>query len=254
MGALSHYIEHGGTATTGVALIREHVAGMNVPRSLWVPFPLGRPLGSPDEPNFQRDVLRTSLELLETAEGPTVADYPHDAPGSQEDGSWACAVMLPEPEAVDEAEALSAQLIEEVRRLAPWHEETRRSRGRTSIGASGGGAGDVEAMASLLAEFATGGDPDPQAANGESPSWAHPMPALVKFAADDLRAFYHEAAVAQPGGRAPTDVDLNTWVFGQTLLGEVLQQAGDRFQSHEDPRVRGLVVGLIPAGWRRRPS
>ena len=248
MGALSHYIERAGVATTGVSLIREHVAGMNVPRSLWVPFPLGRPMGPADDAEFQRDVLRAGLQLLNSATEPTVADYERDAPMGDPAGEWACAVALPQPEPSDDADALAQGLLDEVRALAPWYDEGRRSRGRSSVGASGLDADQIELMAGELARFAGGAEP---AGNGEA-GWAHPAPVRYKFMADDLRAFYHEAAAAQPGARPGSDADLNGWVFGQTQLGEVLRLAADRFQASGDQRVATLAIGLIPAGYRSR--
>ena len=62
-----------------------------------MPFPLGRPFGAADHPEFQTDVLRSALGLLESAAEPTIVDYPHDAPEG-DGGVWACAIELPEPE------------------------------------------------------------------------------------------------------------------------------------------------------------
>ncbi len=248
MCALSHYIERGSggrVATTGVSLIRAHAEGMKPPRSLWVPFPLGRPLGSPDQPDFQRDVLLSALQLLESAEATALADYPHDAPTAGDD-PWACAVALAPPEPADESAALRDQLIGEIRQLAPWHAEQVKRRGRTTVGISGASVEQVEELAALLADFATGAEP----AEGAI-SWNHPMPLRLKFASDDLRAFYHEAATAQPGASDPTDADLNDWLFNQTLLGAVLRQIVGRMRSSDDRRVAGLVIGMIPAGFAR---
>lgn len=248
MCALSHYIERGSegrVATTGVSLIREHAEGMKPPRSLFVPFPLGRPLGSPDQPDFQRDVLQTALQLLETATETALADYPHDAPTSGDD-PWACAVALAPPEPANESEALRDQLVEEIRRLAPWHAESRKRRGRSTVGISGASLDQVEDLATLLADFATGEEPS----DGEI-DWNHPMPMRLKFASDDLRAFYHESATAQPGANYPTDADLNNWLFNQTLLGTVLRQIVARMSESEDRRVSGMVIGMIPAGFAR---
>ena len=249
MCALSHYIERGSegrVATTGVSLIREHAEGMKPPRSLFVPFPLGRPLGSPDQPDFQRDVLLSSLNLLETATETALADYPHDAPTSGDD-PWACAVALAPPEPANESEALRDQLVEEIRQLAPWHAESRKRRGRSTVGISGASLDQVEELATLLADFATGEEP----ADGEI-DWNHPMPMRVKFASDDLRAFYHESATAQPGANYPTDADLNDWLFNQTLLGTVLRQIVPLMRESEDRRVSGMVIGMIPAGFAGR--
>lgn len=248
MCALSHYIERGSNgrvATTGVSLIREHAEGMKPPRSLFVPFPLGRPLGSPDQPDFQRDVLQTALQLLETATETALDDYPHDAPTSGDD-PWACAVALAPPEPANESEALRDQLVEEIRQLAPWHAESIRRRGRTTVGVSGASLEQIEQLATLLADFATGEEP----ADGEI-DWNHPMPVRLKFASDDLRAFYHESATAQPGAKYPTDADLNDWLFNQTLLGTVLRQIVGLMRASEDRRVSGMVIGMIPAGFAR---
>lgn len=248
MCALSHYIERGSegrVATTGVSLIREHAEGMKPPRSLFVPFPLGRPLGSPDQPDFQRDVLQTALQLLETATETVLADYPHDAPTSGDD-PWACAVALAPPEPASESEALRDQLIEEIRQLAPWHAESRKRRGRSTVGISGASLDQIEDLANLLADFATGEEPG----DGEI-DWNHPMPVRLKFASDDLRAFYHESATAQPGASYPTDADLNDWLFNQTLLGTVLRQIVGLMRESDDRRVSGMVIGMIPAGFAR---
>lgn len=248
MCALSHYIERGSegrVATTGVSLIREHAEGMKPPRSLFVPFPLGRPLGSPDQPDFQRDVLRSALQLLESSTETTIADYPHDAPTSGDD-PWACAVALAAPEPANETEALRDQLVEEIRQLAPWHAESLKRRGRTTVGISGASIEQIEELATLLADFATGAEPT----DGEI-DWNHPMPVRLKFASDDLRAFYHESATAQPGASYPTDADLNDWLFNRTLLGTVLRQIVGRMRESEDRRVAGLVIGMIPGGFAR---
>ncbi len=252
MCALSHYIERGSdgrVATTGVSLIRAHPEGMKPPRSLWVPFPLGRPLGSPDQPDFQRDVLKSALDLLETATETTIADYPHDAPTSGDD-PWACAVALAPPEPANESEALRDQLVEEIRQLAPWHAEQIKRRGRTTIGISGAAVEQIEDLATLVADFATGAEPSDGPSDSEV-DWNHPMPLRLKFASDDLRAFYHEAATAQPGANYPTDADLNDWLFNRTLLGTVLRQIVGRMRQSEDRRVSGLVIGMIPAGFAR---
>ena len=58
MGGLGHYLEREGLATAQISLIRVHTEKIRPPRALWVPFELGRPLGTPDEPDFQTRVLR----------------------------------------------------------------------------------------------------------------------------------------------------------------------------------------------------
>ncbi|MGA1108472.1 MAG: selenoprotein B, partial [Pseudomonadales bacterium] len=63
MSALGYYLERAGIATTGISLVREHTAQLQPPRSLWVSFPLGRPLGIPNDAEFQHAVIKAALEL-----------------------------------------------------------------------------------------------------------------------------------------------------------------------------------------------
>jgi hypothetical protein len=80
VGALGHFIEEGGIATTAISLIREHTEAIKPPRALWVPFDLGRPFAVPHDAAFQRRVLLAVLQLLEAPSGPVLADYPEPAP------------------------------------------------------------------------------------------------------------------------------------------------------------------------------
>jgi len=61
VGALGHYLEEEGIATVGISLIRPQTENTKPPRALWVPFELGRPFGSPNDPRFQRRVLLAAL-------------------------------------------------------------------------------------------------------------------------------------------------------------------------------------------------
>ena len=55
---MAHYIEEEGLATTQISLVRLHTEKIKPPRALWVPYELGRPLGQPNDPEFQKRVLR----------------------------------------------------------------------------------------------------------------------------------------------------------------------------------------------------
>ena len=75
MGALGHYLETEGLATTQISLIKEHTVSIRPPRALWVPFMLGRPLGDPDDVKGQRSVLDAALSLLQRKEGPALEEF-----------------------------------------------------------------------------------------------------------------------------------------------------------------------------------
>jgi hypothetical protein len=56
---------------------REVAENVIPPRALYVPFPIGAPMGPPGEVETQREVLREMLEVLERATEPgTIVDSP----------------------------------------------------------------------------------------------------------------------------------------------------------------------------------
>jgi hypothetical protein len=240
-------------ATTSISLIRAQTEKVRPPRALWVPFALGRPLGSAKDPAFQTEVIRAALDLLTTTTEPTIVDYPIDAPDEAGPEQWVCPLALPSP---DGDEALTARLLAEVTRLRPWSTETRKARGRTLFGASGAGIDQVDEVARAMVSIAETGELN--RGNGSSDEsgieWAFDQPLLIRHLADDLRTFYHEAIAAQPGARAPNHDALNQWIFGGTALGETLQLVADRLTTDGSPAallVRGL---LIPEGHYRGGS
>jgi hypothetical protein len=69
-------IERRGIATTSIMLLRDLAEKMRPPRALAVPFPLGFPLGAPDDPEVQRSVMLAALRLLDHhGPGPLLVDY-----------------------------------------------------------------------------------------------------------------------------------------------------------------------------------
>lgn len=217
---------------------------MRPPRALWVPFALGRPLGSADDPEFQKQVMRTALGMLATATEHAIEDYPIEAPEEAESGEqWACPVSFPPKQ----DGSYTSRLLAEVTRLVPWSAETRASRdGRTLFGASGATPDQVEQVAKALGRLADEGDMTQ--APDEGVEWNFDMPLLVRHLADDLRTFYHEAIASQPGPGAPGHDTLNDWIFGgkntdATALGETLVEIAEHLTKD------GRLVSLIVRGW-----
>ncbi|MDC0068816.1 hypothetical protein OAL10_08505 [Gammaproteobacteria bacterium] len=208
---------------------------------------MGRPLGSADNPDFQKQVIRTALGMLATATEPTIEDYLIEAPEEAEPEQWACPVNFP----VKTDGSFTARLTAEVTRLIPWSAETRATRGRTLFGASGAAPHQVEAVARALGKMADDGNvidmPD------EGVEWKFSMPLLVRHLADDLRTFYHEAIASQPGPGAPDHEALTAWIFGETdagrtALGDTLLEIAEHLT--EDHRPASLIVRgyMIPEG------
>ncbi|MDZ7728047.1 MAG: hypothetical protein U5Q44_07555 [Dehalococcoidia bacterium] len=250
MSALAHYIEAEGVPTVTVSLVREHSEYIRPPRTLWVPFELGRPFGVPNDREFQANVLRAALKLLDAPEGPVLEDYPLDAPAVDGDAEpWTCLLPAPpEPEATTGTEALRQRLASEIRLLRPWYDEAVSTSGRTAVGISGLGVDDLDAMAAALAAVAC--DEEPAAPERA----AHEFPMLLRFIADDLKAYYFEAAAAQPRARRPTATELGRWLFGETAFGDVLYQLRDRLGESEDQSWQLVGRFFVPRVHSKRPA
>ena len=230
MCALAHYLERDGIATVAIALVHEHAEAIANPRTLSVPFELGRPLGAPDNPDFQLRVLRAALALLDRPAGPVLEEFPDPAPGPADYEGWACPVSLPRPEAAPD-DGHERRVSDEIARLLPWWEIAKSRRGRTTVGASGY---EIEQAARLVGRYADGAEP-------EGPGPERKLSRALKLACDDLMAFYTEAATAQPGGAASQD--LADWFWGETAAGKALLALRERAVREED---RGMqLVGSL---------
>ncbi|RPJ48960.1 MAG: hypothetical protein EHM16_00165 [Betaproteobacteria bacterium] len=232
MGALGHYLEREGVATAQISLIREQTAAIKPPRALWVPFMLGRPLGSADDPDFQRRVLRTLLSLFEHATGPVLEDYPEDAPAAGDRAQdFACPVSFT-PGASTRG-GLARALRDEIAQLAAWYELARIRRGRTTMGVFGPTVDDaVQHVTAFL-------DGHPEPTSGIRAGTA------IKRACDDIRTYYFEAAAAQPGALAPKAVE--RWFWNETAAAQALLAIRERCMRSNDESLKPLAtLGLIP--------
>lgn len=235
MSALGHYLEQEGIATVSISLIREHTAALNPPRALWVPFMLGRPLGVPNDPSFQRKVLMAALELLERDTGPVLADFPEDASyedlGSEPEG-LSCPVSFPRKR-VDGT--LQQRLVDEIAQLHAWHDVAVRHRGRTTLGLTGR---SPEELGVFLAAWI---DDQPLQVFEEGMGVA----SAVKLATDELKAFYYECRSVQPGRHSPADIQ--DWFWLETSAGEAFLKAREKAGSIEDPAMKRLATtSLVP--------
>ncbi len=233
MGALGHYLEREGIPTAQISLIREQTAAIKPPRALWVPFMLGRPFGAPSEPDFQRKVLRHLLSLFDHAAGPVLEDFPEDAPAlAEQESGFACPVSFAAPKVA--AGALAQGMFGEIAQLAPWYDLARKRRGRTTVGVHGG---TVDQAARHIALYLDAKPPAPNA--GVSTGMA------VKRACDDIKAYYYEAAAAQPGNLAPKAIE--QWFWGETVAAQALLAIRDICLASDDPSLKPLgKLSLIP--------
>ena len=231
MGALSHYLEAAGVATTQISLIREHTAAINPPRALWVPFMLGRPFGVPNDAAFQERVLLAALRLLEAPSGPVLADYPEDAPPAAAGDAQGQVCPVGFAKDADKSD-LGALFLREVEALAPWHDLARERRGRTAVGLSGA---PIEKAAAMLGAFVKGDSVG--AGDGLS------LGETLKLASEDVRAYYYEAAAAKPGD--PDAQGIQTWFWHETAAGRVFLAFQKRAAASEDKSLQRLAATSI---------
>ena len=72
---LAAAIEREGIATVTVSLLREVTSELRPPRALFVPFPLGYPLGAPHKAALQHQVIEQTLALLHRTDVPVFEDF-----------------------------------------------------------------------------------------------------------------------------------------------------------------------------------
>ncbi len=223
-------------------MIREHSETLQPPRALWVPFIMGRPLGVPGDSAFQHRVLLAALKLLEAPAGPVLADYAEDAPtvASEETEGFACAVSFARAPA---DEGLGGAVQWEIGELAPWHELATSKHGRSIATLSG-------LTTSAAAKFLTDFIDDPA-----TPVYRDDLTTelALRLAVQDLRAYYLEAAAAQPGARAA--LGAQKWLYQDTALGRLFFKMREVCMTNTNQMVRTYGgKGLIPLAIGPRPN
>lgn len=238
MGALGHYLEAEGIATTQISLVREHTVALAPPRALWVPFMLGRPFGAPGNPGFQRKVLLAALGLLERhsdSGGPVLEDFQEDAPQDQltpAPADLVCPVSFP---SLKKDGDLAANLAEEVSQLQAWHDVAQQYRKRSTLGVTGRAPMQ---LADYLAAWLKGGEPAPlrdDLSKGDA----------LKHACDELKAFYLEAKSVQPGTH--TSKSMQDWFWLESAGGKALLEIRAIAARSADATVKGVsAMSIVP--------
>jgi D-proline reductase (dithiol) PrdB len=68
-------LESHGISTVTIMMYREILSKLQIPRTLHVRFPFGRPMGEPNNPDQHRVILEDALHLLQTAKEPGTVVY-----------------------------------------------------------------------------------------------------------------------------------------------------------------------------------
>ena len=229
MSALSHHLETEGLSTTGISLVHAHAEAMAPPRSLWVPFPLGRPLGVAGDAAFQHRVIAAALGLFERPGGPVLEDFPEPAPDDGSSEPWSCPVHF--------ARAAIGEDIASVARAAlagpaTWHALAARRRGRTAAVTSGLA---IDRCLELVIDACQAGDTDDVR--------------RLKAAIEDLKTHHAEAVTARPGTPPAGAVDAMLW--NESALGRLLRNLAARGSESDDATMRFFANdSLVPRRFR----
>lgn len=209
MSTLAHVLEAAGLVTVALGSIREQIYNTAPPRGLFCDFPLGRPLGKPNDPEFQHQVLAAAFDLVDGATEQTVVDFPE---AIVDDGSAVLSCTLPPRfdssvhPAVDEAKGIRAAYD---RAAGPG---VRAGAGRV--------VGPDEIPAAIEA-FIRIGDGTPWKEAG--------VPGIPARVAQDIRAYY-EVAALELAEHSPSAWAGARWFLTETETGAVINKARDRMR------------------------
>lgn len=210
MSGLAHYLEEEGIATTLVALVRLHAEKTRPPRALWVPFELGRPMGEPGDTAGQKRILTEALALLERTDGPfIIEDFVTDNEGGTPDETWTSPIKTTVPSDQDPAQLIAA-FKSEIEAVRPFYDQNKEQTGRTTFGTSGLGISEIpDYVGAFLSSL-----------DVTSPTEGVSATLVLRFAVDDIKTFYLEAATAGPG--TPSSVQLTTWFWHETAAAKAI--------------------------------
>ena len=222
-------LEERGLATVAIAAVRAQAENTRPPRALWTSAQLGRPLGEPGDPVFQRRVLLAALGMLERSDGPVIlADFHDDPPNWRDNPAWIAPPTLVGPPA-----AFAAELDA----LMPAWRRSQARFGRSTVGLS---FLPPEAWAAFVGRVLA----------GELPTIdGHATTALaVRFLCDDIKAFYQEAG--QADGPPPSSRQLDAWFWRGTTGGATLKALRETGMASANNALKTVAGRMfVPAPW-----
>ena len=253
MSGLARYFEQAGFATVLVGFVREHIEAYKPPRALWLDFPMGRPMGKPNDAEHQMQVIRAAFALLDYADGPVLEDYPDTI--AVKDGRSGYALppdyMFSRSD-VGNVEELLTDVQAELTALEPAYTAAVAKRGRTTACASGLG---IDQLAPHIAAFI---NYEVSSANGCATAETNrpasprkglsPLPGL-KLVVEDLQACYTESRTHRDH---IDSIELNgDWFWMQTKAGQLLLWLEAVSIDSEDKTLRQLIdlALLTPRFW-----
>ena len=241
---LAHFFESYGFSTVLVGFVREHIEFIRPPRALWLNFPMGRPFGKPNDPEFQMKVIKAAFNLFNASSGPVLEDFPEIIPVKQGRMGYALPVELViKKKEIGDVDVILNDVKTEIDKMKLNYEQAKTSRGRTTVGASEMSISD---LAPYIASFVKGHiPPSPRKGIG-------PIPQL-KLVVEDLTAYYTESFSHKT--RIDDFEKLGKWFWEETKAGYLILALEAVSLESENRILRQLVnMSLItPRFWSEGP-
>ena len=130
-------------------------------------------------------------------------------------------------------ERLRSAFKREVSELRPWYDLSLERRARTAVVDFG-----PDSASELLDRFAAGEKP-------VIPKADLALATALRLAAQDLKAFYFEAATARPGLASPASEAFNRWFWQETAAGRILKAVKERCLTEADKSLRKTGALLL---------
>ena len=184
--------------------IRGQTERLQPPRALHCEFPLGRPLGRPNDPQLQRRILLSAFDLLNEKAGPVLETFPEKIM----DGT-AEPLACPMPERSD-LNVIPA--VDEARGLRSAYDRTFDRRGVSQVGRTCG----PDEIPAMLEAFNLVADGVPW---NEVGLLGNPIDVAM-----DIRAYYEEAAIALVD-HVPSAQSGVSWLYQKTETGALMRAA-----------------------------
>ena len=224
MCTLAHVFEAAGLATVALGSIREQIVNTAPPRGLFCDFPLGRPLGKPNDAAFQHHVLDHALAMLKRLE-PGVEDFPESVP---DEGTEILMCSLPPRHDPDAHPA-----VDEARGLRAAYDRAIAQHGNRTGTGRAVNADDIPAAIEAFLRIAEG-----------KPWKEAGIPGIPARVAQDIRGYYETAALAM-ATHTPAAWAGTRWFRDSTQAGYVIRAAQ---QAMKDADVRrDLWAYLLPS-------
>ena len=217
--------------TVALSQIRQHTEKVKPPRAVYVPFPLGLPVGHPGNIPEQQAVLDLAFSTLDAVSVPVLLDY-RDKAAAEEGGS-----PLQASEIDPDEDARAANFATEVTLMRRYWEQHLAATGRTGVGLSKVPPQRFRGVVRFLEAILTD-----QTADSEERPADMPRPMFVRTCLEDLRVMYGEARLQTHPHESSEE--RQRWLLGSTALGLMLRRLRETFDASDDPQLKALAFGI----------